>query len=139
VLGILLRTWAAGTIHKTKKLATTGPYALARHPLYLGSFLIAMGFSLFLWDNENMWAVIAVGVLLYLPKIRREEIHLAQLFGNEWPDYCRRTAMFFPKSLPKLRSDWSFQQWNHNHEYETFAAGLIALTIIRISQQMFGN
>lgn len=43
--GLLLRSWAAGVIEKQSVLAVTGPYALVRHPLYLGSFLIALGFA----------------------------------------------------------------------------------------------
>src|SRR5690606_23242257 len=41
--GLLLRAWAAGTIHKEEDLTTSGPYAFTRNPLYLGSFLIGIG------------------------------------------------------------------------------------------------
>src|SRR6478609_1801024 len=40
--GLLIRAWAAGTLKKQKQLATTGPYALVRHPLYLGSVLMML-------------------------------------------------------------------------------------------------
>ena len=42
-VGIAIRAWAAGTIDKERGLATTGPYAHTRNPLYLGTFLIGMG------------------------------------------------------------------------------------------------
>ena len=42
--GLFLRSWAAGTIRKWERLATTGPYACVRHPLYLGSILLMLGF-----------------------------------------------------------------------------------------------
>src|SRR5437660_9507500 len=32
--GLLVRTWAAGTLRKQRELATTGAYAFVRHPLY---------------------------------------------------------------------------------------------------------
>src|SRR5262245_3386636 len=38
--GLAIRTWAAGILRKTRELTTTGPYALIRNPLYVGSFLI---------------------------------------------------------------------------------------------------
>jgi protein-S-isoprenylcysteine O-methyltransferase Ste14 len=38
-LGSALRWWAAGTLHKDQEVTTGGPYAVARHPLYVGSFL----------------------------------------------------------------------------------------------------
>ncbi len=44
--GQVFRIYAAGFIHKNKQLASTGPYALVRHPLYLGNFLILFGFAL---------------------------------------------------------------------------------------------
>ncbi len=125
--GVLLRSWAAGIIKKTAQLATTGPYSLTRHPLYVGSFLIGIGFSLLLWDGENFLAVLGVCLLFYLPKIRQEETHLANKFGNEWQSYCHQTAMMFPKSKPTLGSFWSMKQWFYNREYNAL---LVSLTLL---------
>ena len=36
VIGVVIRMWASGFIMKNKELATNGPYALVRHPLYVG-------------------------------------------------------------------------------------------------------
>jgi len=44
--GIFLRTWSAGCIVKKSKLTTLGPYSIVRHPLYLGSFLTGIGFTI---------------------------------------------------------------------------------------------
>src|SRR5688572_13869675 len=43
--GVLLRGWAAGYLEKGRKLAQDGPYSFLRHPLYDGSFLIALGIT----------------------------------------------------------------------------------------------
>ena len=45
-LGMLFRGWAAGHVRKNDQLAVSGPYAFTRHPLYLGSLVIGLGFSL---------------------------------------------------------------------------------------------
>src|SRR6202030_424153 len=45
ILGLLLRGYAAGHLRKHKQLAVSGPYAFTRNPLYLGSVLLATGFS----------------------------------------------------------------------------------------------
>ena len=45
LLGLLLRGYAAGHLRKGKQLATSGPYAYTRNPLYFGSVLLAVGFS----------------------------------------------------------------------------------------------
>ena len=44
-VGVLVRAWASGHIVKNERLATTGPYAHTRNPLYFGSFLIGAGFA----------------------------------------------------------------------------------------------
>src|SRR5262245_25527256 len=50
VVGLMIRSWAAGTLRKQKELATTGPYAWVRHPLYFGSFLMMVGFGVLIND-----------------------------------------------------------------------------------------
>ena len=46
LLGLALRAWAAGHIRKNAALATSGPYSYTRNPLYLGSFLLGLGFTI---------------------------------------------------------------------------------------------
>src|SRR5262245_47766090 len=51
--GVALRTWAAGTLKKNQALTMTGPYRIIRNPLYVGSFLMALGFCTLIADGEN--------------------------------------------------------------------------------------
>ena len=44
--GLALRAWAAGCLAKNQQLATGGPYAYTRNPLYLGTLLVAAGLSI---------------------------------------------------------------------------------------------
>ena len=68
IVGLLIRGWAAGHIVKNEQLATTGPYAHTRNPLYFGSFLLAAGFALAAhWSL--LLVVIALFVLVYGPTI----------------------------------------------------------------------
>ncbi|MGQ9778865.1 MAG: methyltransferase family protein [Bacillota bacterium] len=53
-LGMAVRLWAAGYIHKNEEVTTSGPYGLVRHPLYLGSFCLGLGLSLFI---GRFWVV----------------------------------------------------------------------------------
>ena len=62
VVGQVFRIYAAGYIFKNKQLASTGPYSLVRHPLYLGNFIILIGFTL---ASANLY-VAAVVVLFFL-------------------------------------------------------------------------
>src|SRR5215216_5850418 len=46
LLGLLIRAWASGHIDKAATLAISGPYAHTRNPLYLGSFILGLGFTI---------------------------------------------------------------------------------------------
>jgi protein-S-isoprenylcysteine O-methyltransferase Ste14 len=138
ISGVLLRSWAAGVIRKTKSLAMTGPYALTRHPLYVGSLLLGVGFSCVLWDNENLWAVLIVAAVFYIPKIRQEERHLAAQFPDDWARYCERTGRFFPKKIPMLGAAWSWRQWNYNREYNALITSLVVLAMLAGLSQIMG-
>jgi protein-S-isoprenylcysteine O-methyltransferase Ste14 len=99
LVGVLIRAWAAGHIVKNDRLATTGPYAHTRNPLYFGSFLIACGFALI----ASRWLLIAVAVfwvLVYAPTIRREREHVSALYPKAYADWARHVPEFVPRPLP---------------------------------------
>ena len=131
ICGGLLRSWAGGCIMKNKALMTTGPYHLCRNPLYLGSFMIAMGFAVILRD-VMLWAMFVTFFLMYIPTIKAEEQKLARLFPDEFSAYIKATGILFPKSfsLKKLKSHWSLKRWWQNTEYNAMIAIIVAFTII---------
>lgn len=98
-VGVLIRAWAAGHIVKNDRLATTGPYAHTRNPLYFGSFLIAAGFAIAAhWSL--LLLVIAFFALVYAPTIRREREFVRSRFPEEYDAYERNVPAFFPRPLP---------------------------------------
>ena len=44
--GEVIRLWAAGHIDKGREITRSGPYRFVRHPLYLGSAVMALGFAI---------------------------------------------------------------------------------------------
>jgi protein-S-isoprenylcysteine O-methyltransferase Ste14 len=99
LVGVLIRAWAAGHIVKNDRLATTGPYAHTRNPLYFGSFLIACGFALI----ASPWFLVAVAVfwtLVYGPTIRREREHVSALYPDAYAEWARHVPSFVPRPLP---------------------------------------
>src|SRR5688572_18582763 len=60
-LGATLRFWASGFLRKDSQLAVGGPYAFVRNPLYLGTYLMAVGVA---WAIEN-WPVLGAVSILY--------------------------------------------------------------------------
>jgi protein-S-isoprenylcysteine O-methyltransferase Ste14 len=105
--GLLLRAWAAGHIRKNSALATSGPYAFTRNPLYLGSFLLGVGFTIGSgrWQLGIPFALLFFGI--YLPVMRVESATMAQLFGDSFQQYSRAVPLFFPRITPYRSGDAS--------------------------------
>jgi protein-S-isoprenylcysteine O-methyltransferase Ste14 len=131
--GLALRSWAAGTLHKRTELTMSGPYGLVRHPLYIGSFMMMVGFCQLIDDAENIWFVMGPVIALYIYRALHEEKFLAATFPDQWTEFARKVPRFFPRRLPKqLFSTWDLKQWINNREYQAVSAvvlGLIALQI----------
>jgi len=96
VVGQLFRIYAAGYIFKNKQLATTGPYALVRHPLYLGNFIILSGFTI-ASANPYVVAVVVVFFLVWYPAaIAYEDSKLENIFGDDWREWSRNIRAIIP-------------------------------------------
>lgn len=134
LFGLIVRSWAAGVINKNKVLTKTGPYHICRHPLYLGSLLMSIGFVIILKD-WFLWVVLVFFmVFVYLPKIRREEVKLNDIFLGEYDKFKQETGMLYPKklSLKKLKHSWSFKQWVHHTEYNAWLAAIVVSVVLEI-------
>jgi protein-S-isoprenylcysteine O-methyltransferase Ste14 len=99
LVGVFVRAWASGHISKNERLATSGPYAHTRNPLYFGSFLIAAGFAV-----AAHWAllllVVAFFVLIYAPTMQRERANIAGRFPEAYETYAANVPAFVPRPTP---------------------------------------
>ena len=102
LLGEVIRTWASGFIKKDKELAQEGPYALTRNPLYLGNFLIGLGFSIMAYNPILVILFLKAFSLIYIFTIRNEEKNLSVRFGDAYIAYKRRVPVFFPLRIIPL-------------------------------------
>ena len=99
LIGLAVRAIASGHIRKNAELATTGPYAYTRNPLYLGSVLMAVGFVI---AARNWWIALGATIMflvIYIPVIKAEEVYLRGIF----PAYAQYAANV-PRLLPRLRA-----------------------------------
>ena len=104
VLGLALRAWAAGHIRKNAELAISGPYAFTRNPLYLGSFLLGLGFTIA--SGQLLLGLLFAALFLgiYLPVMRVEASTMSQLFGSQYEPYKQSVPLFFPRITPYRES-----------------------------------
>jgi protein-S-isoprenylcysteine O-methyltransferase Ste14 len=137
--GLLVRALSAGHLRKDEQLATTGPYAVTRNPLYLGSALLAGGF---LVAGNSLWAALVVGVyfvVFYYAVIRNEEEDLHRRFGAQFEEYAARVPLFFPAvrahrdEISKAKSpdnSFSWPQYKRNREYQALLGGIAGIGVV---------
>jgi len=129
LLGLLLRGWAAGCLDKNRRLATGGPYAHTRNPLYLGTLLVAAGLAVAARSGWLASLFAAVFLLVYLPVIQLEEQHLRQLFP-EYASYAARVRALWPQLTSGPADEWApfrFRLYLQNQEYQAGGGYLIGL------------
>jgi len=98
MVGLGIRLWASLCIaaRKSKAVVDEGPYSLCRHPLYVGTTLIALGAGL-CFENLVVFLMVLLIVLpVHLAVAIQEEKHLRELFGEAYDEYCRTTPRFWP-------------------------------------------
>ena len=133
VPGLLIRALASGHVRKNEALATSGPYAYTRNPLYLGSLLIGIGFAV---AARSWWVGVVLVVMffaIYLPVIRGEEAFLRQKFP-EFEEYSRRVPRMFPRLAPSPSGEaGGFSMdlyWKHREHNALLGSVLLAGALI---------
>ena len=124
--GLWLRAWAAGCLAKNQRLATGGPYAYTRNPLYLGTLLVAAGLAIASRSAALAVLFAVVFVLVYLPVIELEEQHLRSLFP-EYIQYATAVPRLWPRIGEPSRSAFKpapfcWPRYSENREYQAGAA-----------------
>jgi protein-S-isoprenylcysteine O-methyltransferase Ste14 len=136
--GLVIRALASGHLQKNEQLATGGPYAYIRNPLYLGSLILSVGFAL---AARSWWIVAGIVILffvIYLPVIRSEETFLRERFP-QFDEYARKVPSLLPRLSRFGDSGGSFSwklYWKHR-EYNAalgsvaMMAGLVAKILMK--------
>jgi len=124
LFGEALRLWAAGHIEKTRSLATGGPYAHTRNPLYVGSVLLALGAGIATKSPLALAALIFYFSVFYPAIMREEAAFLSEKFGEGYAAWAREVPMFLPRATPggarASRFDWA--KVGSNREWRTALA-----------------
>ncbi len=120
VVGEALRIWAAGHLHKSREVTSSGPYRWFGHPLYVGSTIMAVGFAI-----AAGRALVAATVAIYMAvtiaaAIRHEEAFLRARFGAAYDTYRQGASS---------QRRFSLRQALANREHRA-ALGLIAAVLL---------
>ena len=123
LLGEFVRIWAAGHLEKGREVTSSGPYALTRHPLYLGSTVIGIGLVIAAADIWVSVLVLGYLAITYTAAIRTEEAHLTEKFGAAYPRY-RAGEMSVKRSFSLERA------LKTNREYRAAIGVLVVLGVL---------
>ena len=145
IAGVLIRLWSNGYAIKNDKLTTSGPYAFVRNPLYLGTFLIAIGFVMVLKSEPPILEWFAGGIFLlalsymYYRTIQAEQGMLLQKFNNTYQDYCKQVPAMIPCLIPYGKGEkWPFslQRLFNSKEHKPVFWIFILLVVFHIKTRV---
>ena len=138
-IGLLIRGASSGHLRKDRELATAGPYAYTRNPLYLGSAFLAAGFAI---AGGSWWAgllVVAYFGIFYYAVMRNEEQDLHRQFGEAFDAYAVRVPLFFPwfaratarsSGSETGEQQFSWAQYRRNREYKALIGTIAGLGVL---------
>jgi protein-S-isoprenylcysteine O-methyltransferase Ste14 len=86
------------TVKSGHELVVTGPYALARHPIYTGLVTAAAGTALAIGQMRCVYGLVLI-VLALIIKISQEEQLMMQTFPQAYPAYRQRVKALIPGLL----------------------------------------
>jgi Putative protein-S-isoprenylcysteine methyltransferase len=138
-LGEGIRIWSAGHLKKEEVMTTGGPYRFIRNPLYLGSFLIAIGFCLIAGSIWIWILMIAYFLLCYIPVIRFEENTLREKFPDQFDRYAAIVPAFYPTAhlYPQSSTRFSWKQVLKNKEYNAVLGITLIYSFLLLKDTVF--
>lgn len=124
LLGEAIRVWASGHIEKTRALATGGPYAHTRNPLYVGSVLLALAAGVAAVRPGAIAALAAYFVAFYPSVVSEEARFLRARFPLEYGEWEKAVPLFLPRLAPAgpRESRFSWARVRANREWRTALA-----------------
>lgn len=129
--GVLIRAWASGHIRKAKTLAVSGPYGYTRNPLYLGSMILGLGFTVAsgVWWLAIVFCILFLGI--YLPVMRVEIGDMRRIFGEEFEEYERNVPLLIPRFTVWKNTGEKFDLKLYS-QYREYRAAIGAAVVVAI-------
>jgi protein-S-isoprenylcysteine O-methyltransferase Ste14 len=133
VAGLATRALASGHVRKNEQLTTSGPYAYTRHPLFLGSLIMASGFAL---ASRSWWIALMTALIfliIYVPVMLAEETFLRQHFP-QFEDYATSVPRLWPrlKSLTSGQGSFSWKLYCQHREYNALMGSVAMMVVLAV-------
>ena len=136
-LAAAIRTWAAAYLRSdvvhdealhAETLVADGPFRYVRNPLYLGTFLLCVGFGL-LASRAGFVVLVGGAAVRILRLIGREEAELEKQQGPAFREFCSRVPRLLPALRPRVPAAGLRPQWGQAFRGEAFMWGF-SITLI---------
>jgi protein-S-isoprenylcysteine O-methyltransferase Ste14 len=141
IIGVAIRAWASGHIRKAKILATSGPYAYTRNPLYVGSFILGVGFTVAagVWWLALIFCALFIGIYLPVMKVEANDMHT--IFGDDFARYAANVPLFLPRLGGRKQTDdkFDFSLYLQYREYRAAIGAVSALAALAVKAYVQGN
>jgi protein-S-isoprenylcysteine O-methyltransferase Ste14 len=140
VVGLAIRAWASGHIRKASVLAVSGPYAHTRNPLYLGSLILGLGFTVAagVWWLALLFVALFIGI--YLPVMRVEADDMRRIFGEEYDVYAQNVPVLIPRITPWKHTDthFDYRLYLQYREYRAAIGAAAAIVVLAAKAYFLG-
>lgn len=131
MIGEAIRIWAAGHLEKSREVTMSGPYRYTRHPLYVGSSVMAAGVAV---GSNSLWVALIVALHMtatIVAAVRTEEAFLRERFGDAYDAYAERRA-------PAMKRRFSLARAWRNKEYRAMAGLVLAIVLLAGKRMLVG-
>jgi protein-S-isoprenylcysteine O-methyltransferase Ste14 len=141
LLGEIVRSWATGHLQKNEVLTTSGPYGYVKNPMYVGSFIVMLGFNAMAVSPYIAYILgieLLAFIIYYVPtKTKTESARLLEKFGQAYADYDRAVPGYIIKRLTPYKPNpdepikpWSKTIFLENNEHHVGLAILVGVAAL---------
>ena len=133
ISGLAIRALASGHVRKNEQLTTSGPYGYTRHPLYLGSLIMASGFAL---AARSWWIALMttlIFLIIYVPVMLAEETFLRQRFP-QFEDYASAVPRLWLRSsaFSYGQGSFSWKLYCQHREYNALVGSVAMMVVLAV-------
>lgn len=130
-----LRVISTGYIDKDEQLATAGPFAWCRNPLYVANLMVVVAFTLMSGRLIVLPVMVLLWWLTHAPTVACEEQFLRRRFGAQFERYCEVVPRWIPRRPTNSNTErFSWRRVLNNAEHQNILSAwiFVAMFFVRL-------